>query len=585
MVKFKSPLQKAVVAWLAAHPDTSQRKLAEFAKIDAGDISRIVSGDKATLQMESAARLATAMGTTVEGLLAGRSDDAQVANVQQIDIGLIDPSPHNPRKDFGKEALADLAASIREFGLLEPILVRRSLTKGRFELIAGERRLRAMKMIEAGTVLAIVRVESNASTRAIQIIENLQRVDISPLEEARAFAELQAENKTHWTAAAIGRAIGKSDRFVAQRLSLVTSLVPAAQKLLAEDGMSVETARAFAAWPAKRQTEALKVSWVTQASAQEVRDFMMRGAIPFGRAAFDPKLYDGEILEEGNKKWFMEPDKFKKLQTAAIEAKLKALKDEFPSARQIEGHKVYDWVWADTGEGISNGGNRKVDLKKAKIPSDKFTAVLWVDYNETVHIARNVVPRKAFEAFREKTRKPTAAELKHQAEADAIATAEEKVNELLRSEVARRPAIVARLSVHDQLSGYHQITDDVLTAIGFGKGREILQPVLCPSGKGKWKAYQVPYDGGAKDGDEDDQLWIALMQLDDDVVQVLHGRLIASRHAHVWNGDCTWVAAKVAEICGITLPDHVDDPTAPVGDEPPAGTDVSREIEGEDAHA
>src|ERR1700674_3112427 len=99
-----------------------------------------------------------------------------------LQIGSIDVSKTNPRKHFDKEKLAELGDSITKHGVLVPILVR-TKTNGRYELVAGERRLRAAKAVELEEIPAIVRELSDKEALEIQVIENLQRADLHPLEE------------------------------------------------------------------------------------------------------------------------------------------------------------------------------------------------------------------------------------------------------------------------------------------------------------------------------------------------------------------------------------------------------------------
>jgi ParB family chromosome partitioning protein len=557
---FKSPLQKAVVAWLAAHPDITIAELARRAEIDKGDLSRINAGNKQSLNMESAVRLAKAMGSTVEGLLAGeataapapnavRLDDQAVAvGVRLIPLADIDPSPDNPRKTFDPESLAELAASIAEQGLLQPIVVRP--VGARFEIVAGERRFRALGLNKATEALCVVREgDDDGNTRALRIIENLQREDISPMEEAEAFVELTATDPARWTPKSIGLAIGMTERFVEQRLTLARGLSPAAKKAVHDGTLGIEAARTFASFPAKRQDEALKIDWVARGDAKQVREFMMRSAIPVSKAAFDVALYTGEILTEGKNRWFMDPKEFEKLQLAAARAMLKDLKAEFPDAREIDGHKTYDWVWADTGESVQ-GVKRKVDPKKVKVPADKLTAILWVDYNKVVHVAKNVTWRRTYEAATRRDRKPTAKEIAAQEAQDQQNFVEAQFNEAMRTEVAKRPALVARLALHSQLSGWTPLTDDMVAAFG-NHARIALEPALRPGGKGKWKSYQASDEGP-------DVLWEALVGMDDEQIAILHGRLVALRAVNLFNAWVEPLTATVAAICGLTLPPHVE---------------------------
>jgi ParB family transcriptional regulator, chromosome partitioning protein len=111
--------------------------------------------------------------------------------VQEIEIFKIVPNPHQPRINFDTEKLAELADSIREHGIIQPIIV--SNENGQYELVAGERRLQAAKLIGLKTVPAIVRSASEQQKLELAIAENIQRHDLNPIEEARAYIKLIEE--------------------------------------------------------------------------------------------------------------------------------------------------------------------------------------------------------------------------------------------------------------------------------------------------------------------------------------------------------------------------------------------------------
>ncbi len=112
--------------------------------------------------------------------------------LRQVPLDLIDPNPRQPRRTFDEQALLALADSIRARGVLQPILVR-PLPSGRYELIAGERRLRAAKLAEVDPVPAVVRHHDDAASLEVALIENMAREDLNPVEEARACAALVEE--------------------------------------------------------------------------------------------------------------------------------------------------------------------------------------------------------------------------------------------------------------------------------------------------------------------------------------------------------------------------------------------------------
>jgi ParB family chromosome partitioning protein len=120
---------------------------------------------------------------------AGRDEGEQIVHLSLSEIGL---NPYQPRRVFDNETLQELADSFKAKGIIQPVLVRR-LGDGRFQLIAGERRLRAAKLAGLGRIPAIVRAASDAESMEIALIENLQRKDLNPIEAARAFQRLMKE--------------------------------------------------------------------------------------------------------------------------------------------------------------------------------------------------------------------------------------------------------------------------------------------------------------------------------------------------------------------------------------------------------
>ena len=112
--------------------------------------------------------------------------------ISKLRISLVDPKRDQPRKYFDKEALEQLAASIAENGLLQPILVR-EYAEGRYQIIAGERRFRACKLAGLAEIPAIVLDRTDRDVAQIALIENIQREDLNPLEEAMAYKSLAEE--------------------------------------------------------------------------------------------------------------------------------------------------------------------------------------------------------------------------------------------------------------------------------------------------------------------------------------------------------------------------------------------------------
>ena len=189
--------------------------------------------------------------------------------LQQIPIEKIGPSPFNPRKAFPEAELAELADSIRVQGVIEPLLVREVSTNGPgssskttpyFEIVAGERRYRAALAAGLKSLPAIVRELTDVAARELQIIENLQRADIGPLEEAAAYQDLlkaAGDAKQPLTVKKLAARAGKSERYVYARIELLALDGPA-QKALVEGKISAGHAQELVPLNRARQLEMLK---------------------------------------------------------------------------------------------------------------------------------------------------------------------------------------------------------------------------------------------------------------------------------------------------------------------------------------
>jgi len=166
--------------------------------------------------------------------------DAAVSGerVHRINLASIAPSALQPRKDFGREALQELIDSIRQHGIIQPLIVRQ--VGARFELIAGERRWRAAQEIGLSEVPAIIRSASDLEVLELSLIENLQRADLNPIEEAQGYARLA--NEFGLRQEDIALKVGRSRAAVANALRLL-DLHPQVQVWLAQDLLSVGHAK------------------------------------------------------------------------------------------------------------------------------------------------------------------------------------------------------------------------------------------------------------------------------------------------------------------------------------------------------
>jgi ParB family chromosome partitioning protein len=174
---------------------------------------------------------------------------------RELPLALLNESKTNPRRVFDEISLRELAASIRSQGVLSPLLVR-PLTENGFEIVAGARRYRAAQMAESVTVPVRIVNLSDAEALAAQLVENLIRAEIHPMEEAEGFARLLALEEPKYSIEQLGARVGKSAAFIASRLKLV-DLVPAAVDAFYANEIGVGHALLLAKLPADQQQQAL----------------------------------------------------------------------------------------------------------------------------------------------------------------------------------------------------------------------------------------------------------------------------------------------------------------------------------------
>jgi ParB family chromosome partitioning protein len=160
--------------------------------------------------------------------------------VSEIAVAEIRPNPYQPRKEFTPEALKELTESIKEHGIIQPLIVRKSI-KG-YELVAGERRLRAAKEAGLKTVPVVVKAYSDQQLMEIALIENLQRENLNPIEEAEAYQKLMEH--CSYTQDELAQKVGKSRPHVANMLRLL-NLPQAIRKLVSTSELSMGHARAI----------------------------------------------------------------------------------------------------------------------------------------------------------------------------------------------------------------------------------------------------------------------------------------------------------------------------------------------------
>ena len=200
------------------------------------------------------------LGRGLGALIPTEVANERASALADLPLSRIVPNPHQPREQFDEEMLAALAASIRELGVLQPILVR-ALEDDRYELIAGERRWRAAKRAGLQTIPALIKTASNAASLEQALVENLHRQDLNVLEEAAAYQQLIEDfGLTHEEVAA---RVGKSRVTITNILRLF-QLPPTIQKLVGDGQLTAGHARALLGTPDRAFQEGLARRAVTE---------------------------------------------------------------------------------------------------------------------------------------------------------------------------------------------------------------------------------------------------------------------------------------------------------------------------------
>ena len=202
--------------------------------------------------MKMAKEKTSRLGTGLSALFGEEENVLENETVQTLPISRVEPRKDQPRREFDPAAIEELAASIREYGLIQPITVR-PLDKGYYQIIAGERRWRAARLAGLTQVPAIVIEADDRKAMELALIENLQREDLNPIEEAEGYKTLiETYHMTQEDAAAT---VGKSRPAVANAMRLLT-LDESVREAVKDGRLSAGHARALLPLPAARQREA-----------------------------------------------------------------------------------------------------------------------------------------------------------------------------------------------------------------------------------------------------------------------------------------------------------------------------------------
>lgn len=218
--------------------------------------------------------LSTPVGAVMEAAIEQESpnESRPKGNLQELPLDIIQRGKYQPRKDLKLEALEELSSSIKTQGILQPIVVR-PIGQGRYEIIAGERRWRASQMAGLEKIPAIVREVSDEVTMALALIENMQREDLNPIEQAVAIKRLSDEcGMTHEE---IANTLGKSRASITNLLRL-NSLVQEVKDLIIQGDLNLGHAKVLLALEGDQQVKAARITAARNLSVRETEMLVKR---------------------------------------------------------------------------------------------------------------------------------------------------------------------------------------------------------------------------------------------------------------------------------------------------------------------
>lgn len=242
-----------------------------------------------------AAKKRSALGRDLDVLLGvpeAENNEAE-GDYRLLKLGALQPGKYQPRKNIGAEPLAELVASIREHGVLDPILVR-AVGAQRFEIIGGERRWRAAQQAGLAEIPALVRELTDQQAALIALVENIQREDLAPLDVAQSLKQLISEFKLTQEAAA--DKVGRSRAAVANFLRLL-NLPEAVKQLLNERKIEMGHARALIALEPKLAQHLARQAAERGWSVRELEEAARRAQVaPKGKAKPAARARDADIV-------------------------------------------------------------------------------------------------------------------------------------------------------------------------------------------------------------------------------------------------------------------------------------------------
>jgi len=223
---------------------------------------------------------------------------------EAVDLFLsqIEPDKNQPRKSFDESLLEELASSIRHHGVIQPIIVK-EIDKGKkYQIIAGERRWRAAKIAGLKKIPAIVRDYDKANQMAVSLIENIQRQDLNPLEEAQAIQSLLEE--CHMTHSQIAESLGRSRTTVTNLLRLLT-LTTKVKEMISSGLLEMGHARSLLSLPSEQQINVAELIITKSLSVREVEKMVQR----INNPQLKQEAYISAYLEKKSNEWRMQLSK------------------------------------------------------------------------------------------------------------------------------------------------------------------------------------------------------------------------------------------------------------------------------------
>jgi len=234
------------------------------------------------------------LGRGLDALLSGDYPADHLENVNEVSIADIVPNRFQPRKEFDPDRLAELAESVKLYGVLQPVVVRRR-DQG-YELVAGERRWRASQIAGLKVIPALVRDYTDTEMTAVALVENLQRENLNPMEEAIAYRQLIDE--FGFTKEEVSRKIGKSRSFIANSVRLI-NLPTVVQEYVSRGTMTPGQARPLLVLPTLELQEEAAAKIMAQAlTARDAEELVRQWG---KRTVAKPKMEKKESLASGGK--------------------------------------------------------------------------------------------------------------------------------------------------------------------------------------------------------------------------------------------------------------------------------------------